>query len=243
MQKLYLIVLFTSIKFSCLAQVNTTLFGFCFRPIFSSKFLRTDPKDYTNNTTNFKLAQNSGYTTGAVVRRGITKRLSFETGILYTKRNYNFSITDSAYSGSGDFSIISYEIPINALVFIQLDKQLWMNVALGGSLDVFPSDIFTSKNYYLNYAARKSKINSGVIANIGLEYRTKKSGTIYLGTSYHRSMNTIYNSLIEYYPTNDYKLLPKSTGRTTLQGDYLTFDVRYYFHEDPEKKKSRKKKK
>lgn len=243
MRKLYLILLFTIIKLNCLAQVNTTLFGFCFRPIFPSKFLRTEPKDYTNNTTSFNLAQNSGYTTGALIRKGVTKRLSIETGILYTKRNYDFTITDSAYSGNGDFSIISYEIPINALVFIQLDKQLWMNVALGGSLDIFPSDIFTYKDYFLNYAARKSKINSGVIANIGLEYRTKKSGIIYLGTSYHRSINTIYDSLIEYYPTNDYKLLPKSTGRTSLQGDYLTVDVRYYFHEDPEKKKNRKKKK
>jgi hypothetical protein len=51
------------------------------------------------------------------------------------------------------------------------------------------------------------------------------------------------NNIIEYYPSQDFSRTPTSTGRSDIQGDYLTIDLRYYFHQDPEKKKAKKKKK
>ena len=223
------------------AQVNTTQFGFSFKPIFPSKYLRTGPKEFSDKNIQYKLSQNSGYSAGVMVRRGITKKLSGETGILYVKRNFDMVLSDSSYSDNSSFSIIGYEVPLSALVFIQLDERLWMNVALGGSIDIFHSDILTYKEEFLHYSSRNTKVNAGVLANIGLEYRTAKSGTIYFGTSYHRSVNSIYNTLIEYYPTRNYNDPFTSSGKTKLQGDYFTFDVRYYFHEDPEKKKNKRK--
>lgn len=241
-KKLSTLLLFSCISSGIFAQLNTTQFGFSFKPIFPSKYLRTGPKEFSDKNINYKLSQNSGYSAGVLIRRGITKKLSGETGILYVKRNFDLALNDSSYTDNGSFSIIGYEIPVSALVFIQLDEKLWMSTALGASIDIFPSDILTYKADYLHYASRNTKVNAGVLANIGLEYRTAKSGTIYFGTSYHRSVNSIYNTLIEYYPTRNYNDPYTSSGKTKLQGDYFTFDVRYYFHEDPEKKKKKRKK-
>jgi hypothetical protein len=91
-----------------------------------------------------------------------------------------------------------------------------------------------------HYSARRNKINAGVLANIGWEYRNGKKGTYYFGASYHRSLSSIYTTLVEYYPQRDFSILPTSTGRTTLQGDYLTIDFRFYFHESPDKKPRKK---
>ncbi len=234
---LMLLCLFTSALF---AQINTTQFGFSYKPIFPSMYLRTGPKEFNDKNINYKLSQSSGYIAGVLIRKGITKKLSGETGILYVKRNFDMVLSDSSYSDNSSFSIIGYEVPLSALVFIQLDEKLWMNVAMGASVDIFPSDILTYKSEFLHYSSRNTKINAGVLANIGIEYRTTKSGTIYFGTSYHRSMKSIYNTLIEYYPTRNYNDPFTSCGKTKLQGDYFTFDVRYYFHEDPDKKKRKK---
>ncbi|MFM7015049.1 MAG: hypothetical protein ACKOX3_01865 [Bacteroidota bacterium] len=236
-----LFVFFSLIKLSLLGQINTTQFGFCYRPIFSSSYFRTGPKDFENNNIYYTLAQHSGYSTGVLVRRGITKKLTFESGILYVKRNYDLTIKDTNDIYKSDFSIIGYEIPLSALIYIQLDPKIWMSASMGGSIDIFPSDIFTYEpTYMLQFSARKSKINAGVLANLGWEYRNGKKGTYYFGASYHRSISTIYDTMVEYYEQRDFGKLPDSKGKTTLQGDYLTFDLRFYFHENPDKKTKKK---
>jgi hypothetical protein len=229
------------ISFQLMGQINTTQFGFCYRPIFSSNYFRTGPKDFDDNKISYTLSQSSGYSTGALIRRGVTKKLTIESGILYVKRNYDLTLRDTTFNSQSDFSIIGYEIPLSALIYIQLDRKIWMSAAMGGSIDIFPSDVFTYRpTYMLQYSARRNKINAGVLANIGWEYRNGKKGTYYFGASYHRSLSSIYNTLVEYYPQRDFTLLPTSTGRATLQGDYLTIDLRFYFHESPDKKPRKK---
>jgi len=221
------------------SQKSKLTFGFCYKPIFPSNFFRTGPINFSNNEINYEIIQRSGFSAGAIVRKTINKSFSIETGILFTKRNYDLSIQDTSFIDKSDFKIIGYEIPVSALVFIQLGKQLYMSTALGGSIDIFPSDISTydpKDHYYLTYSARTNKVNAGIVANLGAEYRTKKSGTIYLGFNYHRSFSSIYTTAIEYYPERNFNILPTSKAKTTLQGDYFTIDLRYYFHDEVKKK-------
>jgi hypothetical protein len=226
-----------------LAQKNVTTFGLVVRPGFPNQFLGAKPLEFSDSTTFHKIDQNSGISFGGLVRHGITNRLSLETGIIYTKRNYQMSITDTTFTGKSDFSIIGYEIPVSALVFIQLDEKLWMDVGLGANLNIFPSDVTTYRDYFIQFSARKQKVNGGVMGHLGVEYRTKKSGYFYLGFVYLRSLGDIYQTLVEYYPERDFDKLPTTTGRTFLGGDYLGIDFKYFFHEDPEKREKRKKKK
>lgn len=241
----YCFFLLISLLFSnnVFAQKGVTTFGFNIRPSFPNALLRTGPIDFSDNGIDYQIVQKSGISAGGLVRHGITKRLSLETGIVYTKRNYDLSIMDTTFTGAGDFSIIGYEIPLSALVFMQLDEHLWMDVGLGFAMNIFPSDVSTFNDYYVQYSARKQTASGGVIANIGVEYRTPKSGYFYLGFIYSRSLNPIYETLVEYYPDRDFSKPYTSLGRTTLQGDYFGLDLKYFFHEDPEKKKKKKAKK
>lgn len=228
------------LSLSAFGQERVTTFGFGYKPIFPSTYLRTGPKDFSDNGIDYTIAQKSGFSAGGIIRFGLNNRISFESGIMYTKRNYDLTIRDTAFTGLSDFKIIGYEIPVNTLVFIQLGQQMWMNVTLGVSLDLFPSDIYTTDIYYRHYSARNNTANGGLNAGTGVEYRTKKSGYFYFGLAYHRSFTHIYDSLVEYYPDHTLAKPPVSIGRTSFQGDYFTFDIRYYFHEDPAKKKSKK---
>lgn len=231
------------------AQKGITTFGFVVRPGFPNKFLRTGPIEFEDRSKAdtpmvYSVVQQSGISFGGIVRHGITQRLSLETGIVYTKRNYNLSLSDSvrAFTGNDEYSIIGYEIPLSALVFIQLDKRLWMDVGLGGHLNIFPSDVTTFQDFYQQYSVRKQKLNAGVMAHLGVEYRTEKSGYIYAGFIYLRALSSIYETVVEYYPTRDFTVPYSSQGRTDLQGDYFGVDLKYFFHENPEKKNRNKRK-
>lgn len=221
------------------AQEGITTFGVCLRPSFPNKFFRTGPKDFSDKNIDYSIVQQSGISFGGLVRHGFTKRLSMETGIIYTKRNYDLTLTDTTFKGGGGFSIIGYEVPVTALVYIQLDEKLWMDAGLGALLNIFPSDVATFKDFYSHYSARRQKVSAGVMANLGIEYRTAKSGYFYLGFVYHRALQTLYDTLIEYYPDRDFTKPYSSIGRTQLEGDYFGIDVKYFFHEDKEKKKKK----
>ncbi len=106
-----------------------------------------------------------------------------------------------------------------------------MNASLGIAADMFASNIATSGYYFQTYSLRKSVINPGVIANIGWEYRTEKSGYFYLGASYHNPFSAIYLSRLEYDYNNKDEIV-----ETSLLGTYFTLDLRYFFQEDPIKK-------
>lgn len=224
------------------AQKGLTTFGLGLRPGFPSKYFRTGPVTFVDSTTTFNQVQESGLSYGGFIRHGLNNRFTLETGIVYTKRNYSFGAQDALVNEQGDFSIIGYEIPFSGLVFIQLGQQLWMNGGLGASLDIFPSDVATSGPRTLQYSARERKVNSAVSAQLGFEWRTRKSGSIYSGAYYHRGLQTFYTNVIETYPDGDFSGKYATLGRTTMQGDYFGLEFKYFFHEDPAKKKSKKQK-
>jgi hypothetical protein len=113
-----------------------------------------------------------------------------------------------------------------------------MDVSLGLSLDFFPSDVQSSDEYFKHYGTRKSWLGESVLANLGYEYRTEKSGYFYIGASYHRPFNDIYYSTVAYYRDHNHYT---SGQQFLISGNYLTLDLRYFFHEDPLKKQKKKK--
>ena len=218
---------------AALAQKNITTAGFQIKPIFKNDFLRTADKIFNVDGVDFKVGTQSGLALGMVIRHGLTNRFSFETGINYVKRNYKLNIndSDSSYSSTSDFKIVGYEIPAMGMVFIELSRNIHMNVSMGLSLDIFPSNIFTSNDEFDHFSLRNHLINSGIHSNIGWEYRTDKSGWFYLGASYHKPFDNIYSSKIVY----DERVV----AITTLDGSYFTVDLRYFFDAEPVTKKKK----
>ena len=228
----YLQSLLFLLSVNLFAQENIITAGFQYKPIFPSKFLNNG-FEIAQNNVGFSIQSSYGFCAGMSIRRGITSLISFESGINYVKRKYQLSITDGSFKGESEFNIIGYEIPALGLVFIPITKNIFMDVGLGASIDMFPSSIvYSSDTYFRQLSSRKSWLLTGVLANVGYEFRTSNYGYFYLGASYHYPFNPIYNTNVNYEINNS-----NNSIESKLQGDYFTLDCRYFFHANVIKKK------
>jgi hypothetical protein len=223
------------------AQEGIFTVGLQYKPIIPSNLFRAGETDIFTERTNltYTISQKPGYSFGMIVRRGISKNWTFETGISYVKRNFTLEVADTDTSITIEkqtFSIIGYEVPLVMMLNVQLDEQLFMNAAFGTSIDIFPSSVGSANTQFDQISARKRWIQLAMLANIGWEYRTKKNGAIYIGGSYHRPFSAIYRTKITYYAKTYYD---STIGE--LSGNYLTVDLRYYFHDKNNERNSRKK--
>lgn len=206
-------------------------FGLQFKPLIAGDFLGTSQVKVSDQEFSATFTQKFGYSFGANVRIGLTKLISLETGINQVRRNYDidFAIPDSNLYAKNDFGIISYDVPITALVYIQLSDQFFMNASLGGSVVYNPTDVATkivleNGNTFLQEGRRYSKAGFEMSANFGVEFRTEKSGIFYLGTSGRIPVKPIFQVAAIYE-----KQAYKRVGIGDMKGTYLSFDIRYYF--------------
>ena len=211
-------------------------FGIQVRPLFPAKYI--GDKEHLFSTTdsdsiqfNSKIMQRAGYSFGATVRAGLTKLVSIETGINFYQRNFNLSVDlpDSAIYAENDMSFINYGVPINILFYIPLSERFYMNASLGASLTMKPTRIgVTTKtigaNEFHHTGIVNSKFGVALNANMGFEYRTKKSGFFYLGGSAQISMAPIFN-LQTIYEHEGYK----SAVYGDVSGSYFALDIKYFF--------------
>jgi hypothetical protein len=219
-------------------QENTTTFGIQFRPLIPMGLLKTDKLTQDLPPVTFTIQAMESFNFGMVIRKGFTKTLSLETGINIIKRNNLIRIEDHKYNRkvTDRYTILAYEIPVQGLVYVQLGRQTFMNGSAGISFDMLPSDLFTANRYYSHLSLRYNWVQVALNTNVGFEYRTKKSGYWYIGGTLHRPFHALMLSGIEY----QYKELDQ-IANIIVTGNYLTIDLRYFFHEPPAKHKKKKK--
>lgn len=220
------------------AQPGIATFGIQAKPVIPFRFfdpLTTVERPHVKG----EIELDGGFAFGMNVRVGITKALSLETGIGQIQRRYRFSLVNdtSGYADGDKVRYVGYEVPITGLVYIRLGEYTWMNAALGFSMDMYPSDVQRDIEQGRIYMFRRKWLQFGVIGNMGVEYRTPKSGTFYLGATFHRPFNDMATADLTYYAPGSFFPYPM---RTVLDGSYLTADLRYYFHEDPDKRQRRR---
>lgn len=220
------------------AQKGVTTFGLQYKPIIPNRFIGTYTQDFNKNQFYSSIQQKLGHSFGGVIRQGINKTISLETGINYTQRNFglNFSVPDSGYAGKGKLGVVSYEIPLSCLIYIQLSKTWFINTSLGSALTLFPSDVrvtvpIKGAELFKQEGAYRNKLQGALIANIGFEYRTRNSGYFYFGSSYHLPYSKMMTFAMAYeYPGG------KIVAIDNVRGSYLTVDFRYFFNERPTEK-------
>ena len=221
------------------AQLGVTTFGLQVKPVIPFSFFEPVSNlqlEHLNST----LTLTGGFAFGMTVRTGITKAISFEVGIDQITRRYDFAIANdtNGYSDSGKLRFVGYEVPVTLLVYIRLGERTWMNNALGASVDFYPGDAKKELEYAQAYYFRRNWAQVGVVGNIGVEYRTEKSGYFYLGATFHRPFGEMAKADVTWL--DRYTGLTPYRMSTFLSGSYLTVDLRYYFHGDPDKVKVRK---
>lgn len=230
------------------SQERVTTFGVEMKPIIPSSLLRTGLSAKTEEGIDYEVRQRIGYSFGGVMRFGLTKWLSLESGISFVRRNFSTNVYDPSFDfrDTVSFRVIGYEIPVTGLVFVQLSDQIFMNAAFGLALDMFPSNVGNASGEdFIVIGMRRGFGNAGsimtwsklgLLANVGFELRTKKSGYFYIGGSYHRPFRSIYDNFMYYTDANRHQY----ESKLPLSGNYLTLDLRYFFHEEPEKKEEKR---
>lgn len=246
MKYLFSIITLIVATISLQGQEALTTFGVTFKPMISGGFINESDEIQIQNGVEYSIPKEFGYNLGMVIRKGFNKTFSIETGITYTQRNFSIVVNEKArdYAYEQQFGVVGYELPVLGLVYIQLDKRIFMDASFGGGVDLFPSDVATfSENNQVVMEGRRNRWGMAFLsANIGWEYRTEKSGIIYLGGTFHRPFAPIYGFLMEYdYDAQDQSVVPIRMLEV-INGNYLTLDLRYFFHEEPEQKVKKKKK-
>jgi hypothetical protein len=224
------------------SQENVTTLGVQFKPMVPSKFFGTGAQSASSEALTVINDPEFGMNLGMVVRRGLTKNWSFETGITFIQRNYKLSFYHPLLNEvtKMNYRFIGYEIPLQGMIYVRLGEQLYMNASAGCSIDMYPTNVEsfaddrrdTLRFDFFQNTFRKNWIQFSVLANYGFEWRSKEDGYFYLGASFHRPFSEIATTVAQLQINSD-----PTTVSYQLNGSYLTFDFRYFFHEDPEKRK------
>lgn len=222
------------------AQAGVTTLGLMVKPVVPFTYFDKDATAEIEHV-NYGISLEGGFAFGMNVRVGLTNMISLETGLGQIQRRFSYRITNdtSGYDETARIRYTGYELPVMGLVFIRLGELSYMNAALGGSLDFYPSDVEGLIEEGSIYIFRRNWAQASVIGNMGVEFRSRKSGIFYVGATYHRPFNDLALADLSYifYGPPSRKDYPQ---RMALAGSYLTVDLRYYFHEDPDRKRLRK---
>ena len=205
-------------------------FGLQFKPLIPGDFLGKSTTEVQDEQLYAKFTQKFGYSFGASVRIGLTKLISLETGISLVQRNYaiDFAIADSNLYAKNTFGIINYDIPLNLLIYIQLSDKLFMNTSVGGSFIYNPTNVATKLvldkgHAFIHEGRRTSKGAFEFNANVGMEWRSEKSGIFYVGLTGKVPFKPIFD-VAAIYTKGSYTKI--ATG--SIVGSYLSLDLRYY---------------
>jgi hypothetical protein len=236
LKKIYILLLVTLALQPAHAQKGVTTFGLQYKPIIPTRFIGTYKQDFNSGQLTSFIQQKVGHSFGGVVRHGLTRNVSFETGLNITYRNFelDFALLDSGYAKTSDVSLVSYELPLSCLIYIQLSDKWFINTSLGSALTVFSSDVYKlvpiqGIEAFLMKGAYKNKVQGALLANVGFEFRTRQRGYFYLGTSYHLPFAPIITMAMSYEYAGG-----KVEAIDNVRGSYLTVDFRYFFHEKAE---------
>lgn len=226
-----LLVLLVSKQSFTQNQDRITTFGIQFKPLTEAGFIGSSQLNIKNEIFKCIFNQKQGSSFGAVIRFPIWKNLYIETGLAQIKRNYivNYTTLDSNFRATNDISLTSHDIPINALVFIKIAEQFYLNTALGISLVHNPSNIASQIKYGNNVlfkteGRKRSSFALEFNVTTGIEYRNAKYGNFYLGLSGRIPLKPIFDVATMYQ-----NITTKEIIFGSLSGNYVALDFRYFF--------------
>ncbi len=206
-------------------------FGFQYRPVFPTRFIGDPETIMTQDEYSNTITQQMGFSFGGTVRAGITKLIAIETGINLTRRNFavSMSIADSNVYGENNLRFLTYDIPLNTLFYVQLSEQFFMNASLGLNIAYKPTNVGIltlpgGSHSFTHTGKAGAKLNFGLNANIGFEFRTEKSGFFYIGGSGLVPFTPLFN-MIAQYKYQGYS----NTIYADIDGSYLALDFKYFF--------------
>ncbi|MFB6258338.1 MAG: hypothetical protein ABEH38_06575 [Flavobacteriales bacterium] len=210
-----------------------TAFGLQYRPILATPLLDTGPFSTRNEEFSVKVTPELGHDFGMVLRWGIDERFAIETGIDQIRRNFRIEVKDrkSDFKEQMRFEMLAYQLPLRALLYVQLGKKLYTNAAVGVVGDIFPTDWSISRSRTSQFTQRFNWLIGGFTANVGFEYRTDENGSLYFGGTYHRPLSDAPHFRADIGAMRvRYKRNKRALEQILLvPGNYITLDFKYFF--------------
>lgn len=217
-----------------------TVLGIQISPMIPSNFLQQNDYYHESDSINYSIINRASLSYGVEIKHFFTYRFALSTGIFYTKRNIDvsyssyydrdyYNVTGVDTSFDRELKFIAFEIPIKASGYVRLSQQIFMNINGGININFYPSDIRVD-NVYMQRIGTKIGSKSyqffqlGYSAGIGWEFRTKDSGTFYLGSTYQARIDNMASILMFEEET-----LHRADYFHNLKGGYLTIDIKYFF--------------
>lgn len=225
-----IIIVVSSIYSTAQNQDRKTSFGIQFKPLTEGGFIGSSKLNLKNEIFQSVFNQKQGSSFGAILRFPVWKNLYIETGLAQIKRNYtvNYSTLDSNFIASKDLSFTSHDIPVNALIFIKIAEEFYINTALGISVVHNPSNVASQIKYgdHVLFKAEGRKRSSFALefnVNVGAEYRNTKYGNFYIGANGRIPIKPIFDVATMYQNLPNKEILYGS-----LSGTYVSLDFRYF---------------
>jgi hypothetical protein len=206
-------------------------FGVQVRSIIPTNFVGNPITTLQKDGLQASLQQTIGYSFGGIVRVGLTELIALETGINFSQRYFKVqgSIADSGIYVTNQLGFIQYDLPLNGLIYIKLTKRFFANASLGVTAGFKPTSIATQNNidgskffYHTGFVNKKASLDLN--GNLGFEFRSKKTGFYYLGTTVRLPLAPLF-TYISTYRNQGYKV----TQYGDVSGAFLGIDLRYFF--------------
>lgn len=206
-------------------------FGFVVKPVFPTKFIGNPISSGSLNGFETEVSQKLGFAFGGTVRVGLTKLVALETGLNITQRNFDLTMSyaDSNSYATNTMKFIEYDIPVNALFYIRLADQWFMNASMGFALSYKPSDTRVTNtpggyHTFAHFGVRKNLAGIDANANIGFEFRTEKSGIFYVGGSGRVPFANLFDMAAHYKYQGNITVI-----EMPIDGSFLALDFKYFF--------------
>jgi hypothetical protein len=242
---------------------NLVTLGIEVTPILPTGIFSKGGASQTNQAekVQFEVLPTFSYRFGASIRYDLlsikgmklNNQFSLYSGIFYNQRQFNVRINDvsdltqTISLVKDDFKYTTYEIPFMGQLQLRTGEKIWTNVGAGLGLEVSPSQVYVPTNYqqnqgkdgyYFIYTARKFYVLPSFKAQIGVEFRTDKSGYFHIGACYNLPLPRLADSFCEYWRNGDngapYAIFPSGSGSDAnlpiaVSGMYFGIDLKYFF--------------
>ena len=124
--------------------------GFLVGSLVPINYFGVGPLEFSENNSSISINNKPGYSFGMLLKTNYTKKISLETGIVFCQRN--FMLTGSSSNqvsilrDNSSFGYINYSSPIKGIVYVQLNKYLFMRNSIGFNIDYYASAVAVGVN-------------------------------------------------------------------------------------------------
>ena len=214
--------------------------GFLVGSLVPINYFGVGPLEVSENNSSISLNNELGYSFGMLLKTDYSKKISLETGIVFCQRNFKLTgVTSNQASilrDTSSFGYVNYSSPIKGIIYVQLNKYLFMRNSIGFNLDFYASAVASKGDNFLidHYSERARWINGSLSGELGIEKRSSKIGVFYIGAEVNIPISSIAVTRINFYYDGQ---IYNEYDPIFLRGNFFGIKLKYYLPVEMESEK------